>query len=399
MRDYSMLDLFRQEVETQVTNLKQSLSILKRQPSLVSELESATRSLHAIAGSAQIVEIEAAANLAEAVKTGLIAVQANSIDLTAAQIDQLLHAGDLLVGISNASVGDLERWLAEHSEDLLSTQSAIAKLASSRNDIPQRLEPALRTDDSTDSSEPTPVVSPPTSSLILEDSSMLELFRLEVEAQATILTNGLIALETQPQSAQELEVLMRAAHSVKGAARIVGLDAAVQLAHVTEDCFVAAQNKTITLGADQIDVLLRGVDLLQSLSLVNDTLSPGTLAENEAEIASICALIAAMQTPGAALLKPQVNTQIRPAAMPAAPNSVNVNSAPVPQPEPDKLAVSPPPAMEAPVVQMREPGVLSDRASAVVDASEATVNVQDRVVRVSADNLNRMMGTGRRVDD
>ena len=55
--DYSMLDLFRQEVETQVTNLKQSLSILKRQPSLGSELETATRSLHAIAGSAQIIEL------------------------------------------------------------------------------------------------------------------------------------------------------------------------------------------------------------------------------------------------------------------------------------------------------------------------------------------------------
>jgi len=367
MRDYSMLDLFRQEVETQVTNLKQSLSILKQQPSPVSELEAATRSLHAIAGSAQIVELEAAANLAQGMKAGLIAVQDISIDLTQAQIEQLLDAADLLVGMSDASVGDLERWLAEHSEDLSSTQSAISKLASSRNDMPQRSEQANRTDDSTDSSEPTANASPPTpSSLILEDSSMMELFRLEVEGQATILTNGLIALETQPQSAQELEALMRAAHSVKGAARIVGLDAAVQLAHVMEDCFVAAQNKTITLGADQIDVLLRGVDLLQSLSQVSDTLLPSTLAENEAEIELIRGAIAAMQTPGAALLKPQLATQIRPAAMP----------------------------MEAPVVQIREPVVLSDRASySLVDApSEPTVTAQDRVVRVSAENLNRMMG-------
>ncbi len=388
MRDYSMLDLFRQEVETQVTNLKQSLSILKRQPSLVSELEAATQSLHAIAGSAQIVEIEAAANLAQGIKADLIAVQDNSIDLTAAQIDQLLHAGDLLVGMSDASAGDLERWLAEHSKDLSSTQSAITKLASSRNDIPQRSEQAFPTDDSTDSSDPKAIASPSTSSLILEDSSMMELFRLEVEAQATILTNGLIALETQPQSAQELEALMRAAHSIKGAARIVGLDAAVQLAHVMEDCFVAAQNKTIILRADQIDVLLRGVDLLQSLSQVSDTLVPSNLAENEAEIELIRGAIAAMQTPGAALLKPQVATQIRPAAMPAAPNSVSLNSAPVP-PEPVTLAVSPPPAME---VQIRE-AALSDRVSALVDVpSEPTVTVQDRVVRVSADNLNRMMG-------
>lgn len=195
MGDYSMLDLFRQEVETQVTNLKQSLSILKRQPSLTSELETATRSLHAIAGSAQIIELEAAASLAAEMKAGLIASQEHSIDLTETQIDQLLHAGDLLVGMSNAGVEDLERWLAEHTEDLSSTQAAIALLASLRIDTPIN-----STDASFDSSRPAPVASPPTDPpLILGDSSMMELFRLEVEAQATILTNGLLALETQPQ--------------------------------------------------------------------------------------------------------------------------------------------------------------------------------------------------------
>ena len=34
---------------------------------------------------------------------------------------------------------------------------------------------------------------------------------------------------------------MRAAHSIKGAARVVGVDPAVSVAHVMEDCFVAAQ--------------------------------------------------------------------------------------------------------------------------------------------------------------
>jgi hypothetical protein len=54
-----------------------------------------------------------------------------------------------------------------------------------------------------------------------------------------------------------------------------------------------------------------------------------------------------MPTPAAALLKPQV-----------AANSVSLNSAPVPQPEPVTLAVSLPPAMEAPV-QIHKPAVLS----------------------------------------
>lgn len=215
MRDYSMLDLFRQEVETQVTNLKQSLLILKRQPSLKSELEAAMRSLHALVGSAQIVEIEAAAELAGQMQAGLIAAGERSVELTQAQIDRLLHAGDLLVGMSEASEKDLEGWLAEHSKDLSNTQTAIAKLASI-DDVEQTPtnypidSPPIEAAASTDTAPPAPSLPDPPS-LIIGDSSMMELFRLEVETQATTLTNGLLVLENQPQSAQELEALMRAA--------------------------------------------------------------------------------------------------------------------------------------------------------------------------------------------
>jgi two-component system sensor histidine kinase and response regulator WspE len=91
---------------------------------------------------------------------------------------------------------------------------------------------------------------------------MLDLFRLELEAQGQILTAGLLALERTPTAADQLEECMRAAHSLKGAASIVGLQAGVRVAHAMEDCFVAAQQGGIILGQYQIDRLLRGVDLL-----------------------------------------------------------------------------------------------------------------------------------------
>lgn len=383
MRDYSMLDLFRQEVETQVTNLKQSLSILKQQPSSNSELESATRSLHAIAGSAQIVEIDAAADLASAMTTSLIAADDHSIELTQAQIDQLLHAADLLLGISRATKSDLEPYLVEHAQNLSSTQTAISQTIAediaqpSSQDTP--VTPTATTEAAGDIATPTPPAPTPPKPLI-EDSSMLELFRLEVEAQATILTNGLLALESQPKSPQQLEALMRAAHSVKGAARIVGLDAAVGLAHVMEDCFVAAQNQTITLDADQIDVLLRGVDILQSLSKMGDSDLGDTLAQNGSEIESIRQAIAAIHT-GAAIPKLGQVTPSRP-LIPEKLNSDNQNhSTPVVQPESVSLAPRSPVAMEA------SNNVQEGRA-----ASQQSVATSDRVVRVSAENLNRMMG-------
>jgi len=96
----------------------------------------------------------------------------------------------------------------------------------------------------------------------LSGHSMHDLFRMEAEGQTQVLTDGLLVLERAPTSAAELEACMRAAHSLKGAARIVGLLAAVVVAHAMEDCLVEAQQGRITLSNDVIDVLLRGVDLL-----------------------------------------------------------------------------------------------------------------------------------------
>ena len=81
----------------------------------------------------------------------------------------------------------------------------------------------------------------------LSQFSMLDLFRTEAETQALVLTAGLLALEREPTLAGELEACMRAAHSLKGAARIVGLEVGVRVAHAIEDCFVAAQQGTLTL--------------------------------------------------------------------------------------------------------------------------------------------------------
>ena len=91
---------------------------------------------------------------------------------------------------------------------------------------------------------------------------MLDLFRLEADGQARILTDGLLAFERGSGSAATAEALMRAAHSIKGAAAIVGLDVVVQLAHAMEDAFIAAQHGRLPLTPARVDVLLAGVDLI-----------------------------------------------------------------------------------------------------------------------------------------
>src|SRR5580693_1383700 len=117
--------------------------------------------------------------------------------------------------------------------------------------------------------------------------SMMDLFREEVRAHAATLNQGLLDLENAPANPQKLEPLMRAAHSIKGAARIVNIDAAVQLAHVMEDAFVAAQEGRIRITPDDIDVLLRGADLLAGLGQLAEEEIAGWSTQHAAQIADL----------------------------------------------------------------------------------------------------------------
>ena len=99
---------------------------------------------------------------------------------------------------------------------------------------------------------------------------MVELFRLEVDNQSVVFTENLLGLEQNPRDASRLATLMRAAHSLKGAARMVEREAAVSVAHELEDVFVAAQKGSLVLLPEHVDVLLRGVDLLHRIAQAPD---------------------------------------------------------------------------------------------------------------------------------
>jgi two-component system sensor histidine kinase and response regulator WspE len=130
----------------------------------------------------------------------------------------------------------------------------------------------------------------------LNDFSMLGLFRLEAENQALELSNGLMKLEDSPSDAKLLESLMRAAHSLKGAARIVQLDIVVTLTHAMEDCFVAAQEGKVLLNETHIDRLLEGVDLIEKMSKLEESQLNDFLSDSKAEISRISAIYEQIKT-------------------------------------------------------------------------------------------------------
>ena len=206
----------------------------------------------------------------------------------------------------------------------------------------------------------------------LSGFSLMELFRSEAEGQTAVLSQGLIEMERGPVPPATLEGMMRAAHSLKGAARIVGIDAAAGVAHVLEDYFVAAQKNLIEVLPQHVDVLLAGVDLLTEIAQLSDEESQSWLAQNESTVAAYVA------------------------------NFDSILSGDKTAPPAEKVAAASPPAQVAPppVPVVIEPAaeevpeperVVAVEPAPVVEPVKPAPEKADRVVRVTADSLTRLL--------
>jgi two-component system, chemotaxis family, sensor histidine kinase and response regulator WspE len=258
------------------------------------------------------------------------------------------------------------------------------------------------------------------------DMSLLHLFGMEAETQTALLNNGLLSLERDPQNADSLESLMRAAHSLKGAARIVQLAAAEHLAHVMEDCFVAAQEGRVVLSSDHIEVLLQGVDMLTRIGQAAST-DAAQVADLDTALGAVVTAIAAITTPAATPRSPATPPRKTPSQpAPPAPHTPSTAPASATHPEASALArdeampvestpvfsenksttdeaepvagLVPVPSQSKPVPlrddPMSVPNVLStaqSRPELVAPALQEPAGT-GRMVRVTAENLNRLMG-------
>ncbi len=197
--------------------------------------------------------------------------------------------------------------------------------------------------------------------------SMQELFRVEAENQTALLTSGLLELERAPASPAQLEALMRAAHSLKGAARIVNLLPAVHIAHAMEDCFVAAQTGRLVLTQRHVDLLLRGVDWLAGVAKHDEVSILRWQADQGADCDTWLRTVGTFLTPAHSL--PAANSE--PSLAQAGPEFTR-------------------PA--------RAPGSPASVGSVALQPSEnhppftAETDAGDRVLHLTAENLNRLLG-------
>ncbi|HET7529527.1 MAG TPA: hybrid sensor histidine kinase/response regulator, partial [Mycobacteriales bacterium] len=97
-----------------------------------------------------------------------------------------------------------------------------------------------------------------------DDPELLATFRAEVEERVASLSAGLLQLESHPSPRQVIGGLFRDAHTVKGSARMLGLDGVLQVAHRCEDLLGALRDGRYAVRRDLIDLLLAACDGITS---------------------------------------------------------------------------------------------------------------------------------------
>lgn len=121
----------------------------------------------------------------------------------------------------------------------------------------------------------------------LLDETMYELFCGELKSQLKIVNEHLLALENESFSSSHVTALLRAVHSIKGAAKVVNLNDLVQFAHSMEEALIAIQNLSQKPSEDKVNLLFKASDLFQQLSSLSRQDFSSVLTQKKTEIESL----------------------------------------------------------------------------------------------------------------
>jgi two-component system, chemotaxis family, sensor histidine kinase and response regulator WspE len=348
--DPVLLGLFRTEAETGAGALVSGLADAETTPAFAERLPSLLRAAHSVKGAARIVGFDVAAKLAGGLEDTLMALERAGRGPSSARAMALREAAALIRGF-----GDASRPPDEVSAACAPRLGALLAALATEDGAPPRASFA-----------PQPArlsARPPV------DSALADLFRIEVEEGTSVLCSGLIALEQDPGSAEDWEAVLRAAHSIKGAARILGLAAFERLVHVLEDRLLAARDSSGGLASGGVDVMLEAVDAMKSTGRALDATGAGVDA-----LEARCAALSVALAEGRSTAEPARE----PRAAAAAP------APPAKPPERKRhISIVPPPAAEP------APGAAAHPRP---PRSSVAPRANQRVLRVAAQSIDRLMG-------
>lgn len=115
-----------------------------------------------------------------------------------------------------------------------------------------------------------------------ELKELLNIFRAESEEIIGRMNDSLLNLEKSPSNKDLIALLFRDAHSLKGAARMIGFECTQNLAHKIEDILGLAKENQLKLSSEIADVMYKSVDLISKI--VSQSVDSGVENSNLEEV-------------------------------------------------------------------------------------------------------------------
>ncbi len=386
-QDVTMTTLFRQELSTYLASLERWLAEVHKTPGLAEAIDSMANAARSIRGAAKLLQVRPVAELAGDMEDLLRDLITARHELTPEQIQALSGAVEALRQVLSADDLHLtlpEKWGSERLQRVIDAHIALKRghATGQPGPVPLMPPPTDKEAEAPPSSKisgrrlPTPLKKDEPAT----DQQLMGLFFIELEAQTGILTDSLLALEANPHDSEATQALMRAAHSIKGAARVLGLDDIIHVAHSLEDAFQKIQRREFAVDTRLIDLLFSAVDILGTLSKAGPSDLPVAISEQKSAMQLIVQQLECFgQVPATLTLTPKAATS----------SEATISETAIPRLAHSDIGDS---IIGVPTPPPKVPSATSFPKRLNEARQASRLARKDRVVRVTADYLTRLMG-------
>jgi chemosensory pili system protein ChpA (sensor histidine kinase/response regulator) len=266
-----LIEAFQVEAEQYLETIAQSLREIEENPENRGALQEVRRAVHTVKGAAGMVGLSSAHHLAHRMEDLLDRLYEQAAAVSGLTLNLCFDTADLLVDmISAQGVGEnfqprAESLYERYSSVLESDAPGLAHLADqleqptgSGHDSDLVLEPVVSADDvqknfaAEGAAHPEDEVS----------SELVEAFQVEAEQYLETIARRLREIEDSPENREALQEVRRTVHTLKGAAGMVGLGSAHQLAHRMEDLLDRLYEQASAVAGPTLNLLFDTADLL-----------------------------------------------------------------------------------------------------------------------------------------
>ncbi len=259
--DPVLLQIYKNESETHLTQLREMLALHQQGEQKLSASPELIRALHTLYGSARTAEVEEIAQLSGGLEKYVREIQS-------AGLSEIDDTGVDLITRATDSIETMLEVLSDPSSPLPSNQTLIDeinRLTSDVGGINENADDAQLDEQSTESSVENDIASESFSNYGDVDDELVDIFLEEAEELIDGCENSLQRWGNDNSDTESVNDLQRLLHTLKGGARMADLLPVGDLTHALESLIIAVNNNQVSFSKEMSNVLNDAMDTLSDM--------------------------------------------------------------------------------------------------------------------------------------